>query len=73
MIKGRYVATVIIDFHIDENQPGLVPFEKMKEEVMGNLSGDIRAMLRDEIGKEICTVRVEPQFSDLYQSDSDNA
>ena len=30
MIKGKFVATIEIDIAVDENTPGLLPFEKLK-------------------------------------------
>lgn len=30
MIKGKFVATIEIDIAVDENMPGLLPFEKLK-------------------------------------------
>ena len=31
MIKGIYVAQVRIDIAVDENSPGLLPFDQMKK------------------------------------------
>lgn len=65
MIKGRYVGTVTLDICVDENKPGSLPFEKMKESVMNDLSGEIKSLLEDEVG-DSATVSITQQFADLY-------
>ena len=66
MIKGKFVATIEIDIVIDENTPGLLPFEKMKEAVHNKMEDCIKDMLCDEFG-DIATVKVTKTFADLYQ------
>ena len=65
MIKGKFVATIEIDIAVDENTPGLLPFEKMKEAVHNNMEAAVKDMLCEEFG-DIATVKVTKTFADLY-------
>ena len=66
MIKGKFVATIEIDIVIDENTPGLLPFEKMKEAVHNKMEDRIKDILCEEFG-DIATVKVTKTFADLYR------
>ena len=68
MIKGKFVAAVEINIAIDENTPGLLPFEKMKEAVQNEMETAIRDMLCEEFG-DIATVNVTKYFADLYRAE----
>lgn len=69
MIKGRYVATVVMDFKIDENTPGLLPFDELKRQVTdGELDKGIVAILSNEFG-DLCSIGLTKQFADLYHID----
>lgn len=63
MIKGRYVATLIIDIHIDRKGADV-------EMIKGSLNGEFTKQLRDEISNGFCDgdvdVTLVPQFSDVY-------
>lgn len=65
MIKGKYVGIVTLEICVDENEPGCLPFEKMKESIMNDLNGEIKSLLEDEVG-DSATVSVTQQFADLY-------
>lgn len=65
-IKARYVGMVTMNFEIDENEPGLYPFETIKENAKG-LNNAIGEILRDEIGGSIS---VEQQFCDVWRVDN---
>ena len=71
MIKGRYVALVEINFHIDE-QEGLRPFDEIKGDVM---NGDMTEMLEDliesEFDKSVADIKVTQQFADVYKVDEE--
>ena len=68
MIKGKFVATIEIDIAIDENTPGLLPFEKMKEAVHNKMEVAVKDMLCEEFG-DIATVKVTKTFADLYRTE----
>lgn len=65
MIKGRYVGTVTIDFSVDENTNGLLPFDRLQKAVKEELSGVIKKIIEEEVS-DIGTVTVKQQFADLY-------
>lgn len=67
-IKARYVGIVTMNFEFDENEPGLHPFETIKENVKG-LNNVIGEILRDEIGG---IISVEQQFCDVRRVDDGN-
>ena len=67
MIKGKFVATIEIDIDVDENAPGLLPFEKLKGAVHNDMETSIKDMLYEEFG-EIATVKVTKTFADLYRT-----
>ena len=68
MIKGKFVATIEIDIAVDENTSGLLPFEKMKENVQNDMETVVKDMLCDEFG-DIATVKVTKSFADLYRTE----
>lgn len=67
MIKGKYVGLVTIDFHIDENRPGLLPFDEIKERVHQYFNADIQELISDEM-QDQASVSVEQKFLDVYLS-----
>ena len=67
MIKGKFAATIEIDIAVDENKPGLLPFEKLKEVVHNEMEADVNDMLCEEFGN-IATVKVTKTFADLYRT-----
>ena len=66
MIKGKYVCLVTIDFHIDENRPGLLPLDEIKERVHQYFDADIQELISDE--QDLASVSVEQKFLDVYLS-----
>ena len=68
MIKGKFVATIEIDIAVDENTPGLLPFEKLKEVVHNEMEADVNDMLCEVFGN-IATVKVTKTFADLYRTE----
>lgn len=71
MIKGRYVATVIMDFEFEETDDTLT-FDEIKEKIVGGeLTRAIKSVLDDDIfDEQLGTLQVEQQFADLYKNDS---
>ena len=68
MIKGKFVATIEIDIAVDDNTPGLLPFEELKEAVHNEMEIAIKDMLCDEFG-DVATVKVTKTFADLYRTE----
>ena len=68
MIKGKFAAMIEIDIAVDENTPGLLPFEKLKEVVHNEMEADVNDMLCEEFGN-IATVTVTKTFADLYRTE----
>ena len=66
MIKGRYVGIIEIDICVDENYPGLLPFEKLKEVVHKETATVIKDMVEGEFDG-FGTVSVHKAYADLYQ------
>lgn len=66
MIKGKYVATVTIDFNINEAEPSLKPFDEIRDEIRHDLTPDIQKMLEEEFG-EYGKVAVSQLYADAYQ------
>lgn len=68
MIKGRYVATVEIDFSMSEKDPNLLPFDKIKE----NVCNDTTEFLTELIEQEFCpsgNVKITQQYADVFRCD----
>ena len=68
MIKGKFVATIEIDIAVDENTPGLLPFEELKEAVHNEIEIAVKDILCDEFGS-VATVKVTKSFADLYRTE----
>lgn len=69
MIKGRYVATIVMNFKIDENTLGLLPFDELKRRVTnGELDNGIVAILSEKFG-DLCSIGLTKQYADLYHVD----
>ena len=64
-IKGRYVATVEIDFDA-EREPGMVSIEEMQESLRSNkFTEEIHQMIQDEF--DFGKVQVTQQYADIYE------
>ena len=71
MIKGRYVALVEINFHMDE-QKGLRPFDEIKGDVVnGNLTEMLEDLIGSELDKSMADIKVTQQFADVYKIDGE--
>ena len=68
MTKGKFVATVEIDIAVDENTPGLLPFESLQKAVRNDMETAVKDMLCEEFG-DIATVKVTKTFADLYKTE----
>ena len=70
MIKGKYVATVTLDFCVDEKAKGLLPFDKLKKQVHEETTAYIENLLADEF-EDIGSVCVVQQYADLYRTEDE--
>lgn len=66
MVKGKYVATVEIDFNFDENTQGYPPFEKIRESLNESTDKGLYELIQEDVDG-IGTVKVHRQLFDLYQ------
>lgn len=71
MIKGKYVAMVEIDISIDENKPGLKPFDEMKEYFYEHMENETKALIEEEL-VDVATVRIITLAKDMYRVEEDN-
>lgn len=71
-VKGRYVATVILDIEYDESS-GTTPFEDVRASICyGGLTEALQACIDAEFAEPgISTATVEQQSADLYRVDED--
>ena len=69
MIKGIYVAQVRIDIAVDENSPGLLPFDQMQKALRDQTTEAVKDLLEDELFGDVGTVMVEQQIADLWETE----
>ena len=65
--KGKYVALVEIDFDIEKIE-GMLSFEEIKKKTVGGeLTDDIRDVIKGEVIDDYGTVTVTQQYADMYE------
>lgn len=69
MIKGICVAQVRIDIAVDENSPGLLPFDQMQKALREQTTEAVKDLLEDELFGDVGTVTVEQQMADLWETE----
>lgn len=69
MIKGLYVAQVRIDIAVDENSPGLLPFDQMKKVLREQTTEAVKDLLKNKLFSDVGTVTVEQQMADLWETE----
>ena len=64
-IKGRYVATIIIDFN-SERMPGMLPIEEIQKKLS---DGSFTEMLKQEISdsSDLGKLQIIQQQADIYE------
>lgn len=67
-IKGKYVATVEINFDCEENEKYL-PFEQIKNNIENELTPLLSELIHDEVAGDIATSEVRQQFADCYREE----
>ncbi len=66
MIKGRYIAWIEINFHVDEKE-GIRPFDDIKDDIAnGNMTEMLTELIKDELDEDFADVNVTQQYADLY-------
>lgn len=70
-IKGRYVAQVVIEMDVDENEPYLKTFDQLRDGYENQMTDRIKDILTDEFGESFVTVTVEKQFADVWRADDE--
>ena len=68
MIKGRYVATVEIDFSMSEKEPNLLPFDEINEHWRNDTTGFLTEVIEQEF-KPYGHVKLTQQYADVYRCD----
>ena len=73
MIKGRYVAQIEVDFHINDEMSDL-QFNAFRHQITGGLTNFIKNELDFELGadKGYSNVKVVQQYADLYRARNEN-
>ena len=67
MIKGKFVGKVNISLEIQNDYPGLRPYDEMKEE-WEKVADLLKSLVENECGEEF-SVSVEPLESELIKTD----
>ena len=70
MIKGRYVATVTIDFHIPGNLKTVFPMNAAKKYLINDYAEVIKKIIEDRC-ESYQSVDVQRQYADLYHVPND--
>ena len=68
MIKGRYVATVEIDFSMSENELGLLPFDEIFNNWRNNTTEELTEIIQNEL-EPYGKVKITQQYADVYKCD----
>lgn len=68
-IKGRYVAQVIVELDVDENEPYLKSIDELRDVFANQLTDKIKDILTDV--SSFVTVTVEKQFADVWRADDE--
>ena len=68
MIKGRYVATVEIDFSMSENELGLLPFDEICNNWRNNTTEELTEIIQNEL-EPYGKVKITQQYVDVFRYD----
>lgn len=68
MIKGRYVATVEIDFSMAENELGLLPFDEICNNWRNNTTEELIEIIQNEL-EPYGKVKITQQYADVCRCD----
>lgn len=71
MIKGRYVATVTIDFNYPDDLLEKFTFEDIKKRLIVNADNTLRRIVENGCNSDRETVDIQQQYVDLYHVPDD--
>lgn len=71
MIKGRYVATVTIDFRYPDNVTKGLPLDELKKRLIVNADNTLRRIVENGCNSDRETVDIQQQYADLYHVPDD--
>lgn len=63
-VKGRYVAQVEINFEIDEDEEGLLPFDEMHEKLTVRFTPMLKAYIEEGFDG---SVEVTQMYADVWR------
>ena len=66
MIKGRYVATVMIDFNYPDDWIKGHSIDKWKKCLSTDADANLRRIIEDKCSSDYDAVDVQQQYADLY-------
>ena len=58
-----------IDIAVDENSPGLLPFDQMKKVLREQTTEAVKDLLKNKLFSDVGTVTVEQQMADLWETE----
>ena len=70
MIKGLYVAGIKLNFAIDENEKGILHYEKIHERVTQELTPMLESLIKNETDNAV-EVTVTQMFADVWRAEDD--
>lgn len=72
MIKGKYAATIEVEFHIDENRPHTISFEEMREDVEGDKITELiyEALMEEVFYPDMVTLKVTPHTNYIFKENA---
>lgn len=68
MVKGRYVARLILELNVDENEKGLKSFERLRDDFKNGLTDELRNIIADEMHPAVITL--EQQYADVWREEN---
>ncbi len=71
MIKGRYVATVTIDFNYPDDWIKGLSIDKWKKWLSTDADANLRRIIEDKCSSDYDVVDVRRQYADLYHVPDD--
>ena len=71
MIKGRYVATVTIDFNYPDDWTKGLSVDKWKKWLSTDADANLRRIIEDKCSSDYDAVDVQRQYADLYHVPDD--
>lgn len=71
MIKGRYVATVTIDFHVPDELEAKFHMNEAKNVLINEYAAEMKMIIEDRCDLRYQSVDVQRQYADLYHVPDD--